>query len=511
MDDKLVIKELTETVKAILNGEITKLAGLDQRVSNEGSLSCEIEELYDSIKVLSEKHLEATQFMLRLSKGDLEQDPPKLNFLISPFKDLHSSLRQLIWQTQRIAEGDYNQHINFMGDFSTSFNRLIEALKEKQSAEAALQKSEERSRLFLENSTDLIFVLNLEMKLIYISPSCFAIFGYTDTEHMSMPMNDIYSDDELLRQKKLIQESINNYKDTGENKIISYEGEGRHKDGHSLWIETTTRLLLDKTGSILGVQGGARDISQRRIAEDSVRQKNQDLEELNATKDKFFSIIAHDLRGPVGSMNSLFDLISDPGMQMDKERYFELLNVMKDVSKTTFDLLENLLIWANSQRGYIEYAPKYYNLNKLVEQTISLFSQAAHNKGITLLNNVSSSSVGFFDYNMINTIIRNLVNNAIKYTDLKGEVSISAKETAEYLQVYITDTGTGMNKETVDKLFKLDTVSKSVTGTNGESGTGLGLLLCKEFTDKHSGKIRVESNLGKGSTFIFELPKKLFA
>jgi len=506
MNDTLIIKELTKTVNAILNGEATSLAGLHQDDINAHSISFEVKALYDCVKVLNEKQQEASLFMQQLSKGNLEQDPPKLNFLISPFKDLHSSLRHMIWQTQRIAEGDYNQHINFMGDFSTSFNRLIESLKEKQAAEIALQKSEERSRLFLENATDVIFVLDLEMKLIYISPSCFNIFGYSDAERMNMPMNEVYSNDELQTQKKLIQESIDNYKATGENRIISYEGEGRHKEGHSIWIETTTRLLLDKTGNILGVQGGARDISQRRKAEDAVRQKNKDLEELNATKDKFFSIIAHDLRGPVGSMHSLLELISEPDIQMDKDQHFELLNVMKDVSKTTFDLLENLLIWANSQRGYIEYAPKYCNLNKIVELTISLFSQAALNKEIKLVNNVRSGCIGFFDYNMINTVIRNLVNNAIKYTDIKGEVSVSASESSDFLKVNINDTGTGMKQGTIENLFKLDTVSKSTKGTKGENGTGLGLLLCKEFIDKHSGTIIVESEPGKGSEFKFTIP-----
>jgi len=510
MSDTLILQHLNRTVTGILNGNIVTATEFDQVEATMRTISPEVKALYESIKVLAGKHAEASGFMRQLSKGNLDEDTPKHNFLISPFKDLHSSLRHLVWQTQRIADGDYNQHINFLGDFSDSFNQLIEALKQKQAAEIALQKSEEQSRLFLENATDVIFVLDLNLNLIYISPSCINIFGYTDSECMQMPLSTLFPESVILSQKFKIAEYIELYKQKGENHIISLEGESKHRAGHSIWIETTIRLLPDKNGQILGIQGGARNISQRRHAEKAVLQKNKDLEELNATKDKFFSIIAHDLRGPIGSMHSLLELISEPDMQTDQEQYLELLNVMKDVSKTTFNLLENLLIWANSQRGYIEFAPKFYNLNKLVEQNISLLSQAARNKDITLVNMVSGRCVGFFDNNMINTVIRNLLNNAIKFTMHGGVVEVIASDPTDFLEVSVRDNGMGMKPEIIDKLFKIDTVSKSSAGTAGESGTGLGLLLCKEFISKHNGTITVESEPGNGSTFTFSIPNVMF-
>jgi signal transduction histidine kinase len=245
------------------------------------------------------------------------------------------------------------------------------------------------------------------------------------------------------------------------------------------------------------------------MAQEALHSQNQDLIDLNATKDKFFSIIAHDLRGPVGSMHSLLELISEPEIQLDEEKHLELLNVMKEVSKTTFNLLENLLIWANSQRGSIEFSPKYYDLHKLVELNISLFRQVTLNKQISVINHVKTGCVRFFDYNMINTVIRNLVNNAIKFSHTNGKISVSAVETPGYLKVTVKDSGTGMKPSTIDQLFKIDTVSKSMKGTNGESGTGLGLLLCKEFVLKHSGDIMVESEPEKGSSFSFTIPNKL--
>ena len=509
MTDLQIIKQLTEKVTNILNGKLPLPTNPEDDSGNLNLQPAEIKALHESIHKLSEKHAEASQFMLQLSKGNLDHDPPKANFLVSPFKDLHSSLRHLIWQTQRIAEGDYNQRINFMGDFSTSFNQLIESLRQKHTAELALQESEERSRLFLENATDVIFVLDLDLNLIYISPACLNIFGYTDQECMQMPLSTLFSESVILNQRSKMAEFIREYRQNGANRIMSFEGEIKHRSGHSIWIETTMRLLPDKNGNIMGIQGGARDISQRRNAEKALLQKNQDLEELNATKDKFFSIIAHDLRGPIGSMHSLLELISEPDIQTDQDQYYELLNVMKDVSKTTFDLLENLLIWANSQRGSIEFTPKFYNLHKLVEQNISLFTQAARNKEITLVNKVPSSCVGYFDYNMINTVVRNLLNNAIKYTRLHGNISVSAMVSPPFIDVSVSDNGVGMKPETIGKLFKIDTVSKSATGTAGESGTGLGLLLCMEFIKKHSGNMKVESEPGSGSTFSFSIPNIL--
>lgn len=509
MTDTRILQLIDQTVVKILNGSVIPATALLQDEHELQSLSPEVKALYGNIRLLAEKHAEASRFMLHLSKGNLDEDTPKHNFLISPFKDLHASLRHLVWQTQRIADGDYNQHINFLGDFSVSFNQLIEALKQKQAAETALQKSEEQSRLFLENATDVIFVLDLDLNLIYISPSCLNIFGYTEKECMQMPLSNLFSASVIENQKIKIAEYIALYRQNGENRIISLEGESKHREGHCIWIETTMRLLPDKNGNILGIQGGARDISQRRNAEKAVLQKNQDLEALNATKDKFFSIIAHDLRGPIGSMHSLLEIISEPDIQNDQEQYLELLNVMKDVSKTTFNLLENLLIWANSQRGYIEYAPKFYNLHKLVEQNISLLGQAARNKDITLVNNVSGRCVGLFDNNMISTVIRNLLNNAIKFTHIGGVVEVKAADPTDLLVVSVNDNGMGMKPETIEKLFKIDTVSKSSAGTAGESGTGLGLLLCKEFISKHQGTINVHSAPGKGSTFTFSIPNKL--
>jgi len=255
MTELQILKELTDKITGILNGKVstTSIHNID-----EGDISSqpdEIKALYERINLLCEKHAEASQFMLQLSKGSLEQDPPKANFLISPFKELHSSLRHMIWQTQRIADGDYNQHINFMGDFSTSFNQLIESLRQKQAAELALQKSEERARLFLENATDVIFVLDLNLNLIYISPACLNIFGYTDEECMQMPLNSLFSESVMLDQKKKMAEYIGQYRQTGVNRIISSEGQIPHRAGQSIWIETTMRILPDKNGEIIGIQG----------------------------------------------------------------------------------------------------------------------------------------------------------------------------------------------------------------------------------------------------------------
>ncbi|MFN4150714.1 MAG: response regulator, partial [Candidatus Sericytochromatia bacterium] len=235
---------------------------------------------------------------------------------------------------------------------------------------------------------------------------------------------------------------------------------------------------------------------------------NQKLEKANDTKDKFFSIIAHDLRGPIGNIEQYVDMMMDTNSEIIEDNNLtEDFNILKELSKNSYDLLENLLIWASSQRGTIDYVPTKSNIYDLVDLNIDLFKQLADRKEILLINKLNYNITGIFDYNMINTVIRNLINNSIKYTSKNGIITISASEKENEIEVIVNDNGIGMSQSVVDNLFNIDIKKYSKKGTSGETGSGFGLILCKEFIDKHNGKISVESELGKGSKFKFTLPR----
>jgi signal transduction histidine kinase len=234
---------------------------------------------------------------------------------------------------------------------------------------------------------------------------------------------------------------------------------------------------------------------------------NEELNKLIASKDKFFSIIAHDLKGPVGNLNSFLNFMTSQYENISKEEFKKDLSLLENASQKIKDLLENLLTWARSQKGDIQYKPENYSLTKLIQANMMLLESSAANKKISVINQVPEEMKGFFDYQMITTVIRNLISNAIKYTKSNGQITISGKEKDGFVEICVEDNGVGMSKEVCENLFKIDVKHFSTEGTGGEKGTGLGLILCKEFVDKHLGEMLVESEIGKGSKFKFTIPK----
>lgn len=237
----------------------------------------------------------------------------------------------------------------------------------------------------------------------------------------------------------------------------------------------------------------------------TVQQKNE-LEQLNRTKDKFFSIIAHDLRGPFNGLIELTKLMSDKSVDLSKSELQDLSARLNESAKNAFNLLENLLDWAKMNQGMIAYKPQKIRLREFVSMHLAAIQDLANRKGIITANNISSSTEVFADSYMLQAIIRNITINAIKFTKKGGFVSISAKLIDQSIvEVAINDNGIGMDKKIVDNLFAIDKQQKRI-GTDNEPSSGLGLLLCKEFVEHHQGKISIESEVGKGSTFRFTLP-----
>ncbi len=250
----------------------------------------------------------------------------------------------------------------------------------------------------------------------------------------------------------------------------------------------------------------AEEISARVKTHIKLRRQSIELQELNVTKDKFFSIIAHDLRGPMGGFMGLTDLLTEELSNMSMAEIQEFLGSMRESATNLFKLLENLLQWARVQQGGIIFNRERVLFRPIVIESLELIRESAKKKGITIISDISEQLEVFADSNLLQTVIRNLVSNAVKFSARGGIVNISAKTTEDdSVEISVKDMGIGMNREMIETLFRID-VKNGRPGTEGEQSTGLGLLLCKEYIEKHGGHIRVESEVGKGSVFTFNIP-----
>ena len=242
------------------------------------------------------------------------------------------------------------------------------------------------------------------------------------------------------------------------------------------------------------------------IQAEVLREQTEELKELNATKDKFFTIIGHDLKNPFHAINGLSNYITENYIKMDDAQKIEIIGMIKESSAGAATLLENLLLWSRSQSNNILFAPEKLDMSEVVESTLLFLKIIAEKKQIKIINKIKTGSFIFADRNMINTVVRNLISNAIKFTPAEGTVTVLCKELENKMEINVTDTGQGIEEVILQKLFRINS-HVSTPGTMGESGTGLGLILCKEFIEKNEGKIWVESELNKGSSFKFTLKK----
>lgn len=253
-----------------------------------------------------------------------------------------------------------------------------------------------------------------------------------------------------------------------------------------------------------------KEVEQRRAAERNLMKSERQLKELNATKDKFFSIIAHDLKNPISGFRDLTAFLSSNYDELSESEKLEWINITKQSAEVVFSLLNDLLDWSRSQRGLICFNQAEIDLYWIAENVISILQGNAQKKNIRLENKILPNTIAYVDVSMILAVLRNLLSNAIKFTPNGGKCYIDFELLPEenLIRIHVVDNGVGIDPGKIDALFKIDS-SFTTPGTDNERGTGLGLILCKEFINKHNGNIWVESELGEGSKFIFTVPSFL--
>ena len=244
---------------------------------------------------------------------------------------------------------------------------------------------------------------------------------------------------------------------------------------------------------------------RRRASEEALREREIQLTELNATKDTFFNILAHDLKNPFTSILGSSELLYENIGNLETKNIKELALILNDSAKSGYAILQNLLDWSRSQTGLLKINPERVNLRNLINENISTLQLAAANKDIKMFYKAEEDVFVFSDKNMINTILRNLLSNAVKFSYKSGKVLVTTTRTNDEVIVSVKDTGIGISGEKIEKLFKIDT-RNSVPGTENEQGTGLGLKLSKEFVEKLGGRIWVECIETTGSEFRFSIP-----
>ena len=265
------------------------------------------------------------------------------------------------------------------------------------------------------------------------------------------------------------------------------------------------RIIQVREKKQVFLEGSLRDITKEKQAEDKIRKYNEQLEMLNDSKDKFFSIVAHDLISPFSAVLGYSEILLEESGSMERNQISQFATDIHSISQKAFNLLNELLDWSRIQTGRMPYEPEMISIHGIVHDLFALYEQNARKKNIELKNSIVDGQRLYADYKMISTTLRNLLSNAIKFTDQDGQIEIGSRMNNGSVEVFVKDTGVGISDEDMNKIFKID-VHHTQIGTNKEKGTGLGLILCQEFVNKNGGKIWVESEFGEGSKFIFTLP-----
>jgi len=397
-----------------------------------------------------------------------------------------------------------NQNLNDINQFEKELTELKLITENYQNLLETLKASEAKYRFLAENSADIVWHVDADFRFTYINSADEKIRGYKAEEVVGTKMWDIFSPEGVLKVSESIAEK--KQKNLPFNEPSRYEMQAKCKDGSWIWVEVNVNPITDKNGVLLGFNGVSRDITERKKFEEEIQKKNKELKELNNTKDKFFSIIAHDLRSPFQGLLGVSNYIAEEADYLTKEEIKEYAQMLNESLLNQFKFLEDLLSWARIQYGKMKYQPVIINIYEEIQNVKQMFVTASVSKNIKIELNISEDYHVFADRDMFWLLLRNLLSNAIKFTNSGGKIEINSFANEEDIIIEVKDNGIGIEKVNLTKLFQMDSHFTSV-GTDNENGTGLGLILCKEIIDKHHCRIWVESDEGKGSSFKFTLPK----
>lgn len=361
-------------------------------------------------------------------------------------------------------------------------------VSDRKKMENALRVSEAKARSLIDAQSDFMLLIDSDGTILDLNDS--AIKNY------KLPRNEIIGRVAFDFLPKELAESRKNYID----KALQNNAPVRFQDSnHGRLFDNTIYPIEGYSGEKKAVVVSARDITE-------IKNNESELLRINDAKDRFFSIMAHDLKSPFAGLFSLLDYVGQNSEEFEKDEILEYFEDISGILHKQYNLLTNMLNWSRSQLGALSFEPEEINARDLVEHVYGVYGQNAEAKNIKLVNSVEKGKLIWADFEMINAIARNLISNAIKFTRENGVIEVGIEEDKKYDRIYFKDAGVGISDERQARLFKIDKTARTL-GTKGEEGTGLGLVICKEFVEKHGGMIDLSSAPDVGSVFTVSLPK----
>jgi PAS domain S-box-containing protein len=333
--------------------------------------------------------------------------------------------------------------------------------------------------------------------MLFISEGCYQLTGYHPGDllyNSDRSFEDIIHEDD----RSLVRNNVNN----GVSQRTQFQMTYRivDKKGNIRWVWEQGNAVYDAHNNPIFLDGFISDITEKKASEDKLSQTAKQLVELNVTKDKFFSIIAHDLQNPLYAIISLSDFIRQNNGEFGYEELLDFIHQINLSAKSAHKLLENLLDWARSQTGKITIQNERFNMHSLIQGCMEINDIHAIDKGITIINDVNKDLQMISDVQLLSAVFRNLISNAIKFSSPSMKVLVKSEIIDNKVAISVSDTGIGISRTNLSKLFKLDNDFRNL-GTANETGTGLGLILCHDFISRIGGEITVASKLNRGSTF----------
>ncbi len=361
------------------------------------------------------------------------------------------------------------------------------------------EESEEKYRTMVQYSSDPIFSFNPNETYRFVNEIFAKNLGKKPEDIIGKTPHSIFSYEEAEKRLEHVRKVFR----SSEKSEIDVKVD--LPDGKIIYFVTLIDPIKDEHGKICWVSCISKNITERKEAEITIKLQNDKLGKLIDDKNRFMSILAHDLRGPFNSILGFLDLLLINIRKYDTDKIEKHINIVYNSAQNTYDLLEDLLIWAGAQSGKLPFEPQKNKLSAICNNAIENLKLNANNKNIAI-NYLGGDEIFIFaDTNMINTILRNLISNAIKFTKHSGLIEIHAEKNSTSATITVIDSGVGIEADSLTNIF--DSSKRNTTlGTSNEKGTGLGLLLCKEFIEKHGGNIWVKSELGRGSEFKFTIP-----